>query len=162
MTAPGLGGNGFATLTAVTFLTACSAQAIRPPTSTIEAVGLIAEERFYADRIWFRLEGGQTWEPQTGTYRIIMNWGTKLLVAGSDATGRWLATLGPQGGLPKTCYFTPERGTEWGDGIAIAGVLFPKAPGFSFDSTPGVGSDYPLGTRFCFNINGQIASAIAN
>jgi hypothetical protein len=159
----GGGRNRLVALAAATLLVACSgSQTVRSPSSTIEAFGLIVEERFYPDRISFQLEDGQTWEAQTGTYRWVMNWGGKLLVAGSDANGRWIATLGPQGGLPKDCYFTPERGTEWGDGIAIAGVLFPKAPGFSFDSTPAVGGDYPLGTRFCFNVDGQVASVIPN
>lgn len=150
------------TISAAGLLSACSTPAIRPASPTIEAVGLIAEERIYNDRIWFRLESGETWESPTGTYRMVMNWGTKLLVAGSDATGRWVVTLGPQGGLPKTCYFTPERGTEWGDGIAIAGVLFAKAPAFSADSVPDAGSDYPIGTRFCLNAAGQVTSVVPN
>jgi hypothetical protein len=149
-------------LAAGALLAACATQAIRPPAPTIETVGLIAEQRFYSDRIWFQLESGQTWEAQTGTFRQIMNWGGELLVAGSDANGRWFATLGHQGGLPKSCYFTPERGTEWGDGIAIAGVLFSKAPDFAFDSTPTIGGDYPLGARFCFNVGGQVTSVIQN
>lgn len=159
MRAPGLG--GWMTVAAV-LLAACSAPAIRPPSPTIEAAGLIAEERLYADKLWFRLEDGQTWEAQTGTYRVIMDWGGRLLVVGSDATGRWVATLGPQGGLPQTCNFTPERGREWGDGIAIAGVLFDKAPGFTAESVPQVGSDYLPGTRFCLNATGQVASVIPN
>jgi hypothetical protein len=149
-------------LVAAALLAACSSQAIRPPAPTIEAAGLFAEERAYPDRIWFSLQSGETWEAQTGTYQWVMNWGGKLLLAGSDADGRWVATLGHQDGLPKDCYFTPERGTEWGDGIAIAGVLFPKAPEFSFDSVPAAGSDYPIGTRFCFNVHGQVASVIPN
>jgi hypothetical protein len=149
-------------MTATVLLAACSAPAIRPPSATIEAVGLIAEERFYPDKLWFRLEDGQTWEAQTRTYRVIMNWGGRLLIAGSDATGRWVATLGRQGGLPATCYFTPERGTEWGDGVAIAGVLFAKASGFSADFVPDAGRDYPMGTRFCLNTTGQVTSVIPN
>lgn len=149
-------------LAAATLLAACSAQSIRPQAPTIEAAGLFAEERAYPDRIWFRLESGETWEAQTGTYRWVMNWGGKLMLAGSDTNGRWIATLGHQGGLPEDCYFTPERGTEWGDAIAIAGVLFPKAPEFSFHSMPQVGLDYPAGTRFCFNADGQVASVIPN
>jgi hypothetical protein len=149
-------------LAATALLAACSAQAIRPSSPTIEAAGLITEERLYSDRLSFQLEGGQTWEAQTGTFRWVMNWGGELLVAGSDANGRWVATLGPQGGLPRDCYFTPERGTEWGDGIAIGGVLFGKAPGFSSQPTPQVGIDYPAGTRFCFNGDGQVASVIPN
>ena len=149
-------------LAAVALLAACSAQAIKPPAPTIEAAGLFVAERTYPDRIWFRLESGETWEAQTGTYRWVMNWGGNLLLAGSDSNGRWIATLGHQDGLPKDCYFSPERGTEWGEGIAIAGVLFPKAPGLSFGSEPMVGSDYPIGTRFCFNVDGQVASVIPN
>ena len=149
-------------LVAAALLASCSSQAIKPTAPTIEAAGLFAEERAYPDRIWFSLQSGETWEAQTGTYRWVMNWGGKLLLAGSDMHGRWIATLGHQDGLPRDCYFTPERGTEWGDGIAIAGVLFPKASGFSFDSVPPVGSDYPIGTRFCFNVQGQVASVIRN
>ncbi len=137
-------------------------QAARPAQSTIVAVGLIAEQRFESAGLTFTLEGGKTWEAATGTYRWITNWGTKLLVAGTDASGIWLATFGPQQGLPANCYFSPEVGTEWGDGIAIKGVLWPKAPSFVADTTPSVGSDYPGGTRFCLNSAGQIASIIPN
>jgi hypothetical protein len=144
-------------------LAACSGPgASRPAASTIDAVGLVSEQRIYPDRVFFTLDDGETWEGQAGTYRTVMDWGAKLLVAGWDADGRWVATFGTQGGLPDTCYFTPEAGTEWGDGIAIAGVLWPKAAGFSPDATPDVGSDYPAGTRFCLNTAGQVASTIPN
>ena len=144
-------------------LAACSAPAaIHPPTSTIRAVGLIADQRIYSDRIEFRLEGGLTWEGQVGSFRQILDWGARLLVVGTDPDGLWIATLGPQQGLPADCNFIPEPGTDWGDGIAIAGVLWQKAPGFSADETPGVGNDYPGGTRFCVNEHGQVASTIPN
>ena len=143
-------------------LAACSAAAVRPPTSTIDAVGLIADERIYADRVEFRLEGGQSWQGQTGTFRQILDWGARLLVVGTDPDGVWIATLGPQDGLPADCNFIPEPGTDWGDGIAIAGVLWEKAPVFSPAETPNVGSDYPGGTRFCVNEQGQVASIIPN
>ena len=153
--------NRLAIALGVALLAACAGpQAVRPPSSTIEAVGLIADARFYPDRVVYRLESGSVWEGQVGSFRTIMDWGGKLLVAGSDADGRWVATLGPQGGLPETCYFTPERGTEWGDAIAIGGVLWEKAPTFSADPTPAVGSDYPVGTRFCLDTRGQVASVI--
>ena len=145
MTVSGRGGCRLVTVVAAALLAACSAQAVRPPSSIIEAVGPIDEQRIYPDKVVYRLENGQVWEAQTGTFRTIMDWGGTLLVAGSDADGRWVATLGPQDGLPETCYFTPERGTEWGDGIAIAGVLFAKAPGFSPDSMPELGSDHRSG-----------------
>lgn len=161
MTTPGLRTTLVAMLAAATASAACSAPAVPPPSSSIEAAGLIADARFYDDRVVYTLESGRTWEAQTGTFRTVMDWGVKLLVAGQDANGRWIATFGTQAGLPDTCYFTPEPGTEWRDGIAIAGVLFPKAPGFSF-ATPALGRDYPIGTRFCFNLDGQVSSVIPN
>jgi len=146
----------------VALLAACTgSQPVRPPSSTIEAVGLIADARFYPDRVVYRLESGHVWEGQIGSFRSVMDWGAKLLVVGSDADGRWVATLGTQGGLPDTCYFTPEVGTDWGDGIAIGGVMWEKAPGFSADPTPTVGRDYPGGTRFCLNTRGEVSTVIA-
>jgi hypothetical protein len=100
-------------LVAAVLLAACSGpQASRPAASTIDVVGLIGEQRIYSDKVAFTLENGQTWEGLNGTYRTVMDWGAKLLVVGHDAEGVWIATLGPQGGLPETCYFTPEPGTE--------------------------------------------------
>jgi len=160
MTASGPGRCRLVTLVAAALLAACSAQTVRPPSSIIEAVGLIDEQRIYPDRVVYRLENGQVWEAQTGTFRTIMDWGGELLVAGSDVNGRWVATFGPQDGLPDTCYFTPERGTEWGSSIEIGGVLWQKAPGFPPGSTPAEGSDYPAGTRFCLNTMGQVNSII--
>lgn len=152
-----------AALAAAAVLSAClGPQASRPPPSTIVAIGLIAEERENDGSLWFQLEDGQTWEATTGTYRRISDWGMRLLVAGTDASGIWVATFGPQQGLPADCYFSPEVGTEWGDGIAINGVVWPKAPSFVADSTPSIGRDYPGGTRFCLNPAGQIASTIPN
>lgn len=152
-----------AALAAVAMLSGClGSPAIRPPSSTIAAVGLIDGERESAGTLIFQLEGGRTWEARAGTYRWITNWGMKLLVAGTDASGIWVATFGPQQGLPQDCYFSPEVGTEWGDGIAIRGIFWPKAPSFVADPIPSVGSDYPIGTRFCLNPAGQIASMIPN
>lgn len=146
---------------AAVLLAACSgSEASQPPASTIVSVGLISEQRIYSDRVVFTLENGETWEGQTGTYRTVMDWGAKLLVVGHDAEGLWIATLGPQGGLPESCYFTPEPGTEWSDGIAIGGVLWPKASSFSADTTPSVGNEYPGGTRFCLDEAGQVTSVI--
>lgn len=154
---------GTGLLAAAVLLIACAGpQASHPAASTIDVVGLISAQRIYADEVVFTLENGETWSGQTGTYRTVMDWGAKLLVVGHDAEGQWIATLGPQGGLPESCYFTPEPGTEWADGIAIAGVLWPKAAEFSPDATPAVGSDYPAGTRFCLNTAGQVASIIPN
>jgi hypothetical protein len=158
----GIGSMRLVTLAAAGLLAACSQPVIRPSASRIEATGLITEQRIYADRVEYRLESGQIWEGRTGAFRTVMDWGAKLLVAGWDADGRWVATFGTQAGLPDTCYFTPERGTDWGDTIAIAGVLWPKAPGFAPSATPAVGSDYPAGTRFCLDPAGQIASIIPN
>ena len=162
MSVSGLRRNRSVTLATLALLAACSPPAVRPSASTIDVVGLIAEARFPAAGVEIRLESGQTWQGQAGTFRQVMNWGMKLLVVGTDANGVWMATLGPQGGLPADCYFTPERGTEWGDGIDIAGVLWQKAPTFSFAETPSVGSDYPIGTRFCMNEKGEVASIIPN
>lgn len=146
---------------AAALLVACAgSEGPRPPSPTIEAVGLIVEERIYFDRVVYRLESGQTWEGNSGTFRTVMDWGAELLVAGIDADGRWVATLGHQGGLPDDCYFTPEPGTEWGDGIAIGGVLWKKATQFSAQSVPDVGRDYPGGTRFCLDESGQVTSII--
>lgn len=147
-------------LATLTLLAACSQPAIRPATSTIHVVGLIAEERLYGDKVVYTLESGQSWEAQAGTFRSIMNLATRLLVVGSDANGVWVATLGPQDGLPPDCNFTHDRGAEWVDAVAIAGVLWEKAPGFAADPMPSLGSDYPPATRFCMNENGKVTSTI--
>ena len=119
-------------LAAAVLLIACAGpQASHPAASSIDVVGLISAQRIYADEVVFTLENGKTWSGQTGTYRTVMNWGAKLLVVGHDAEGLWIATFGPQGGLPESCYFTPEPGTEWADGFAIAGDLWAKAAEFS-------------------------------
>jgi hypothetical protein len=148
-------------LVAAVLLAACSGPQGSPPAaSTIDMIGLISDFRIHSDGVAVTLENGQTWEGLNGTYRTVMDWGAKLLVVGHDAEGVWIATLGPQGGLPDSCYFTPEPGTEWGDGIAIGGVLWPKASSFSAETTPSVGSEYPGGTRFCLDGAGQVTSVI--
>jgi hypothetical protein len=153
-----------ACLIAAFLLQACGlpASATRPPTSSIETVGIVTAVRIYQDRVEYRLADGRSWTAAPGTYRTVMDWGAKLLVVGSDPHGRWLATFGPQDGLPDDCYFTPEPGTDWGDGIAIAGVLWHKAAEFQpAGGVPGIGKDYAGGTRFCLDEDGLVASTIA-
>jgi hypothetical protein len=111
-------------------------------------------------RTYTLADGGEvTVDPSVD--RVIKHHGTaELLVRGSDANGAWVATIGTQGGLPDDCYVLNEDGIEMGDGIEIAGVRWPKAPGFAFQPLPPLGTGYVSGSRFCIDTTAHVTSIV--
>ena len=136
----------------------------REPSPVVERVGLIAAEEIHATNRTCRLSDGRVWEAQNGTFRILVDsgGGRRLLIAGRDATGTWLAVLGHQDGVPDDCFVSNQRGREWPDAIGLLGFAWPKRGGFQAGGLKvATGFRYPDGTRFCFDEHGQVARAIA-
>lgn len=152
-----------ASLVVAVGLVACTTERARPAPPTIEVAGLIETVEIHAESVRYRLADGRTWEAPNGVYRTVRpgSTGGGLLVAGTDAAGRFVATFSTQDGLPKDCYVENATGIDWRDGIELRGIYWVKDAGFTSDvSVPEAGAAYPSGTRFCLDGGGRITSAI--
>ncbi len=140
---------------------ACGAPApSHPPRIAIETVGLLADERVYADHTEYELQDGRTWARPNDEFRIAYQApsGSTLFIAGADDGGPYVLMIGGQDGLPPECtHAIGYGGTDLGDGIAVEDFLWPKAPGYAGDLSP---TTYPTTTRFCLDDQGRVAARV--
>lgn len=132
--------------------------AMEPP--AIEFAGIVTDVRIYADHIEYSDPAGVVHAVDPDAHRDVAGngWSGPLLVHGNDANGAFVASFMNQDGLPADCYVENDVGTDRGSHIAINGVLWKKSP--AFDGGVPFGQPYPLGTRFCFDESGTVASLI--
>lgn len=125
---------------------------------------VITDERAVDQRSTYDLADGRTVEVDRATQRVVFSWGGSplMLVEGADAAGPWWAIVGHQDGMPADCFVMNERGFDYGDAVAIAGVRWPKAPGFQPAATPAFAQPYPHGARFCLDSHAQVTSLVLN
>ena len=129
----------------------------KPP--TIEAAGLAIDIRIDADGTRYTFADGSIHEVPN-SYRQLGDGGFGVVIIGSDSTGPFVAGFPTQDGLPADCYRENAVGVDRGGYIETQGVLWAKAPTFDSPFHPALGSSYPAGVRFCFDISGRIASVI--
>ena len=134
-----------------------------PPAYTFDIVGEIAAQSVANNRLIFSLESGRTVELDEKAVRVLFETGEtpRLLVTGRDAIGDCLVVVGKQDGMPPDCNVVNREGREWGAGIELVGLVWPKAPAFRADTPiPARGSPYPDGTRFCLDDHARLAAVI--
>lgn len=134
-----------------------------PGASRIAVVDRVLEERQRAPIIEMRLSDGHWVIYDLAVVRTVhMGAGEpRLLVAGRDDRGEWIAVVGHQAGTPEGCFVLNGPGFEFGTDIAIAGVRWPAAFGLVVPGgRPAPGSPYPSGTRFCLDELGRVNRVI--
>lgn len=140
---------------------ACGAPAPSAPRSiSIQTVGLLADERVYADHTEYILADGRMWTRPNGEFRVAYQApsGSTLFIAGTDDRGPYVILVGGQDGLPSECaHAIGYGGTDLGSGVAVEGFVWPKAPGFAGDASP---TSYPTTTRFCLDDQGRVAARV--
>lgn len=147
----------FCVLAAV--LAACQAQTGSLATPTIAQAGLVASATSDGTTLEIGfVGGGQPVTVQLSGLRLVTGgWGGKLIILGSDTSGRFLAAFNPQDGTPAGCYVDNAQGIDRGEFIELQGILWHKtADVASATSQPATGQAYPGGTRFCFDPSGSI------
>lgn len=130
-----------------------------PGISEITAVGVVVEESDRAPITEFLLQDGRALSYDLSVVRVVERGGgePRLLVAGRDSDGEWLAVVGHQDGTPPGCHVLNQRGYELGPSIAIAGIRWPKAPTLSWPGqVPPIGQPYPANARFCLDDAGRV------
>jgi hypothetical protein len=161
--------DALATAVLLPLLWACVATPTPDPTATaalappeIEFAGLVTDVRTFAEHHEFTDAAGRVRAIDIGEYRQIGEHACcfDLVILGHDAAGPFLATFPTQGGLPDDCYVENDVGIDHGSHIEILGIAWRKAPGFL--STVAFGTQYPSGTRFCFDERGMISSTVGN
>jgi hypothetical protein len=145
----------------VAVLAACGVPAPSSPRwVSIETVGILADERVYADHTEYILSDGRMWTRQNDGFRIAYQApsGSTLFVAGSDDDGAYVLLVGGQDGLPPECaHAIGYGGTDLGSGVAVEGFVWPKAPGFAGETIP---TTYPTTTRFCLDDQARISGHV--
>jgi hypothetical protein len=133
-----------------------------PAPSQIQVVGTITGQSQRQTTVDYTLADGRIITVDLDTRRMVGQEGGSpaLLVLGRDAQGDWIALPGHQDGLPDGCHVMSQDGHELGDSIAIAGILWLKARGFSVPFTPPMRFPYPPGSRFCLDGQARVASVI--
>jgi len=131
---------------------------LEPP--IIEFAGLVSDVRVAGGAVEFTDPAGRVRAIDLGDYRQIGEHPCcgELLILGSDAAGRFMASFLPQGGLPEDCDVENDPGVDRGASVEILGILWRKAPGFV--ATVPSGAPYPAGTRFCFDATGRIGGTV--
>ncbi len=134
-----------------------------PAPPTIQAVGILADERIDDPDRTYILVDGRTFHIKTDATRVLFEGGLgHPFVLGSDASGPFVAVFAHQEGLPDDCHIVPAGGDgiERGAFVEIKGVLWKKAADFHSDvAPPAAGEEWPA-TRFCFNEQAEVASAV--
>ena len=155
------GGGLAATLALFVALTGCSlGSSPAPSPPTIQAVGVATDVRIYQDHVRYVFADGSVHEVPL-SYRQFGDGGLGgLVVIGSGSRGNFVASFPTQAGLPTDCYRENAEGIERGAYIQTQGVLWTKASSFTSTVHPDAGSEYPGGTRFCFNEQGLITTVI--
>jgi hypothetical protein len=145
-------------------LAACASEGTSPPAvPTIAKAGVVTDLRIYNDKVRYTFSDGEVREVPTEGYRQLTSndWGGfGLVILGHDLDGLFVAAFLAQEGLPSDCYVENGEGIERGAYIESRGVLWAKSPGFTSSINPALGEPYPMGTRFCFNDHGLVASVI--
>ncbi|MEO7332779.1 MAG: hypothetical protein ABIZ71_02425 [Gemmatimonadales bacterium] len=153
------GGDLAAVFALLVALTACGpAAGPAPSPPAIQAVGVATEVRIYQDYTRYVFADGSVHEVPN-SYRQIGD-GGGLVIIGFDSQGPFVASFPIQGGLPSDCYRENAVGIERDAYIEAEGILWAKAPGFASADAPALDTEYPAGTRFCFNDRGLIAYVI--
>ena len=132
----------------------------RPPAIEADTIGLLVGEHVYADRTEFLLANGTSWtRPNSGFRRVYDRpAGSTLFIAGSDSSGPWVLLVGGQDGLPSDCtHAIGYGGVDFGDGVAAAGFLWPKAPSFSGTADTSI---YGSLTRFCLDNQARVSGRV--
>jgi hypothetical protein len=130
-----------------------------PP--VIEMVGLVASESVDGGTFHYTLVDGRSFTVSRENVRMFGNAGFGLVILGSDRDGRFLGGFSPQGGLPADCYVDNSPGVDRGAFVELHGVLWSKSRGFVPAQFVLPDYPYPDGTRFCFDVNGHLASTFA-
>jgi len=135
-----------------------------PADSVIEIVGTIQGESTRDSVTDFELTDGRRIPVDFSLKRRVGPPGGSpaILVVGKDDRGDWAAVIGHQDGTPEGCYVLNELGYDLGGSIAIAGVSWRKAPGFTTPrEVPQRLQPYEQGARFCLNENAQVEEVLA-
>ena len=127
----------------------------------IEFAGLVTDVKLFDDRYEFTDVDSIVHTIGIDEYRQLGAFPCcrDLVVLGNDADGKFLVTFRLVEGLPLDCHVGYDFGVDRGSHIELFGVLWRKAPGFQ-DAVP-VDTEYMLGTRFCFDTHGRVASFVA-
>ena len=135
-----------------------------PADSAIEIVGTIKGESTRDSVTEFELTDGRRISVDFSLKRRVGPPGGSpaILVVGQDDRGDWAAVVGHQAGTPEGCHVLNQLGYELGQSIAIGGVSWRKAPGFSTPlPTPQRLQPYEPGARFCLDDNAQVQEVLA-
>ncbi len=155
----------WALLLVASTLSACSGSQGLPPTTlsppAIEAVGIVSSSTTDSATATYVFTDGRTFSTSTVERRLLTpSWSGKLVIAGNDQTGHFLAAYSTQQGLPEDCYVDNTPGIDRGVFIELRGVLWPKAPAFTAAQPRVADVAYPDSTRFCFDGTGEIKQTI--
>lgn len=134
-----------------------------PGPSQIEVVGVITGQSQRDSTVDYVLGDSRVIEVDLHTRRRVGQVGGSpaILVLGRDGQGAWISEPGHQEGVRDTCYVLAQDGFELGDSIAIDGIRWLKAPGFTAPSIPAFRFPYPAGSRFCLDEQARITDVIA-
>lgn len=144
----------------------CSTQPPSPPPlpPVIQTVGILAEERIADPDRTYVLADGRTIQVSIEVTRVLFEGGLgQPFVAGTDASGPFVAVFAHQDGLPDDCHIPGigAFGIERGSFIEIKGVLWHKAAAFrSARSLPAFGEQFDASTRFCFDDQAEVMNTV--
>jgi hypothetical protein len=128
----------------------------------IEFAGIVTDARTIDGQHRFTDSAGVEHAVDTDAYRMIGAYACclDLVVLGRDADGAFLATFRKLNGPPDPdCLGAYDFGVDRGDHIELFDILWLKAP--EFEGAVPADSGYEMGTRFCFDEEGRVASVIA-
>ena len=124
--------------------------------ATIDEAGLAQSIEVTNDQIHVRYTDGRGAYVKLAGRKLIDGGTGDIVIVGHDARGGFVAGYMRQDGLPPNCFVDNTPGIERGDYIELHEFLWSKTHNFSPAQTASANSEYPGGTRFCFNDSGQI------
>ena len=135
-----------------------------PSPPTIQAIGILADERIADPDRTYILDDGRAFEVSITTTRLLFDGGVgQPFVLGTDGAGPFVAVFAHQDGLPEDCHI-PGIGAhaiERGAFVEIAGVLWRKASTFQSPvALPALGASFDTSLRFCFNEQAEVVSIV--